>query len=272
MLITFTYISQSICPLISKASKDLTMTSSSSVPASMSLSIITKSFVHHSKVSQSLSKCFIQQVVYRIDTWKPLLAKMKVLSHTWDFCESKIVSRLQLCACKLNFLNGTKWLCSFLGPFCCSWLVYLVCNLVNRVLSLPRLKIKSQGALKNEGLTASHLLCKEGHHLGEVDGSGGLTNHVVGFTVWNRSANGSKGSFQVVCGDDSILVNVNDTESFFELLDLLLAEEGKDVWAGLLGLLGSLRLQRKFMRESLARFTILWSIMVNSKIVKWKNT
>merc|ERR1719352_1829348 len=31
--------------------------------------------------------------------------------------------------------------------------------------------------------SAGHLLCKEGDHLGEVDGSWGLTDHVVGLSV-----------------------------------------------------------------------------------------
>ena len=38
-----------------------------------------------------------------------------------------------------------------------------------------------------------------------------------------------EGGFEVGGGDDSILVVVDDAESFFELLDLFLTEEGEDV-------------------------------------------
>jgi len=89
--------------------------------------------------------------------------------------------------------------------------------------------------------SSGHLLCEECHHLGEVDGTRGLSDHVSTITVADRLTDRREGRLEVGSSDDSILVVVNDTESLLELLDLLLAEEGEDVGAALLGLLGSFR-------------------------------
>lgn len=77
--------------------------------------------------------------------------------------------------------------------------------------------------------SSGHLLGEQCDHLGEVDRSRGLSHHVSSFAVAYWPADGGEGGFEVGGGDDSILVVVNDTESFFELLDLFLAEEGEDV-------------------------------------------
>jgi len=77
--------------------------------------------------------------------------------------------------------------------------------------------------------SSGHLLGEQCHHLGEVDGSGGLSHHVGSLAVAYWPSDGGEGGFEVGGGDDSILVVVNDAESFFELLDLFLTEEGEDV-------------------------------------------
>ena len=84
--------------------------------------------------------------------------------------------------------------------------------------------------------TSGHLLCEEGDELCEVDGSGGLREHVGGVSVGDRLANVAEGGLEVTGGDDAVLVGVHDADSLLELLDLLLGEEGEDVGAGLLGL------------------------------------
>ena len=88
-------------------------------------------------------------------------------------------------------------------------------------------------------LTSGHLLCEESDHLGEVDGSRGLPDQVVGLGVWDGSTDADEGGLQIVGGDDAILVNVDDAESLLELLDLFLTEQGEDVGTRLLGLLWS---------------------------------
>ena len=55
--------------------------------------------------------------------------------------------------------------------------------------------------------------------------------------------NRRKDSLEVVGCDDAVLVDVDDAKGLLELLDLLLAEQGEDVRAGLLGLLSFGRLQ-----------------------------
>lgn len=77
--------------------------------------------------------------------------------------------------------------------------------------------------------SSGHLLGEQCHHLGEVDRSGGLSHHVGSLAVAYWPADGGEGGFEVGGGDDSILVVVDDAESFFELLDLFLTEEGEDV-------------------------------------------
>merc|ERR1711879_198996 len=70
--------------------------------------------------------------------------------------------------------------------------------------------------------TSGHLLSEECDHLGEVDWSRCLSNHVVGLAIADWPTNSLKGLFQVRGGDDSVLVVVDDAERLFELLDLFL--------------------------------------------------
>ena len=55
-----------------------------------------------------------------------------------------------------------------------------------------------------------------------------------------------EGLLEVGGGYDAVLVVVDDAERLLELLDLLLAEQGEDVRARLLGLLGSFRRLRMY--------------------------
>jgi len=87
--------------------------------------------------------------------------------------------------------------------------------------------------------SSGHLLSEECDHLGEVDGSWGLSHHVSSITVTYRTSDTLEGGLEVGGGDDAVLVVVDDAECLLELLDLFLAEQGEDVGARLLGLLGS---------------------------------
>ena len=86
-------------------------------------------------------------------------------------------------------------------------------------------------------LTSRHLLGEQGDHLGEVDRAGGLAYQVVGLGIRDWSSDTHEGGLQVVGSDDSILVHVNDSKSFLELLNLFLTEQGENVGTRLLGLL-----------------------------------
>ena len=110
------------------------------------------------------------------------------------------------------------------------------------------LKVASSQEFQTVSLTSGHLLGEQGHHLGEVDGPGGLAYQVVGLRVWDWSSDAHKGGLQVVGSDDSILVHVNDSKSFLELLNLFLTEQGEDVGTRLFGLLWSFsRLKQEYL-------------------------
>ena len=53
------------------------------------------------------------------------------------------------------------------------------------------------------------------------------------YVGWDRL----HGVLQILGGDDPVLVHVDDTKSFLELLDPFLTEQGEDVGARLFGLL-----------------------------------
>ena len=86
-------------------------------------------------------------------------------------------------------------------------------------------------------LTSGHLLCKQRDHLGEVDGAGRLAHQVVGLGVCDGAADVHEGGLEVGGGDDAVLVNIDDSKSFLEFLNLFLAEEREDVRSRLLCLL-----------------------------------
>ena len=99
------------------------------------------------------------------------------------------------------------------------------------------MKVASSEELQTVCLTSRHFLCEQGHHLGEVDRSRSLAYQVVGLRIRDWSSNTHKGGLQVVGSDDSILVHVNNSKSFLELLNLFLTEQGENVGTRLLGLL-----------------------------------
>jgi len=70
----------------------------------------------------------------------------------------------------------------------------------------------------------------------EVDGAGSLGEHALGLAVGDGLADGGEGGDNVGGGQETILVSIHNTESLFELLNLPLRKEGKDVGATLLGL------------------------------------
>ena len=61
-------------------------------------------------------------------------------------------------------------------------------------------------------LTAGHLFCEEDDHLGEVDGSGGLGDHALGFAVGDGAADGGEGGLQVAGGQETVLENRHNYE------------------------------------------------------------
>jgi len=80
---------------------------------------------------------------------------------------------------------------------------------------------------------ASHLAGEQGHHLGEVHGSGGLVQHTLGLAGADGLAVVAEGSHEVRGRDETVLVTVHDAEGLLELLDGGVGEGVEDV--GLLG-------------------------------------
>jgi len=78
-----------------------------------------------------------------------------------------------------------------------------------------------------------HLASEQGHHLGEVHGSVGFVEHGLGLSASNGLAVVTEGGDKVVGAEETILVNVHDTESLLELLDGGVGEGVENV--GLLG-------------------------------------
>jgi len=81
--------------------------------------------------------------------------------------------------------------------------------------------------------TTGHLASEEGDHLGEVHGAGGFVKHGLGLTAADGLSVVAEGGDEVVGGEETILVNVHDAESFLELLDGRVGEGVENV--GLLG-------------------------------------
>jgi len=81
-----------------------------------------------------------------------------------------------------------------------------------------------------------HLASEQGHHLGEVHGSVGLVEHGLGLSASNGLAVVGKSGGEVAGAEETILVNVHDTEGLLELLEGGVGERVENV--GLLGHLG----------------------------------
>jgi len=67
--------------------------------------------------------------------------------------------------------------------------------------------------------SAGHLASEQGHHLGEVHGSGSLVKHALGLAGPDGLAVVAEGSHEVGGGDETVLVAVHDAEGLLELLD-----------------------------------------------------
>jgi len=80
---------------------------------------------------------------------------------------------------------------------------------------------------------AGHLGGEEGDHLGEVHGSVSLIKHALGLTAGDIFAMVSESSHEIISGEETVLVDVHDTESLLELLDGRVGEGVENV--GLLG-------------------------------------
>jgi len=81
-----------------------------------------------------------------------------------------------------------------------------------------------------------HLASEQGHHLGEVHGSVSLVEHGLGLSASNGLAVVGKSGGEVAGAEETILVNVHDTEGLLELLEGGVGERVENV--GLLGHLG----------------------------------
>jgi len=81
-----------------------------------------------------------------------------------------------------------------------------------------------------------HLASEQGDHLGEVHGAISLIQHSLGLSASNGLAVVGEGSGEVTGAEETVLVDVHDTEGLLELLEGGVGEGVEDV--GLLGHLG----------------------------------